>query len=165
MNVLYNVGVLFYSALLPALIPSISASLGIKLRIFGHNSGILKGFVMASSMPASMACCICSLRAFALTARIGILSIPRSARAPEFWVGMIEGNGECAWVSGRSGGSARRPFCSSARMRRAQVRPSLEYHVSEKVRYERCAVENGHMFDTQLREAFTMPREFKRSLA
>lgn len=40
--------------------------------ILGNNSGILNGFAIESSMPASMACRTCSLRAFALTANIGI---------------------------------------------------------------------------------------------
>lgn len=38
---------------------------------FGHSSGILKGLDIASSMPAAKACSTCSIRAFALTAKIG----------------------------------------------------------------------------------------------
>jgi hypothetical protein len=49
-------------------------NLSTKVSIFGRSSRIRKGFAIASSMPAASACFTCSLRAFALTARMGILS-------------------------------------------------------------------------------------------
>jgi hypothetical protein len=51
--------------------------------ILGQSSGMRKGFEMASSMPDASDCSICSMRAFALTARIGRRKDCFSARSWE----------------------------------------------------------------------------------
>lgn len=87
-------------------------SRGINPRSLGQSSDILKGFVIASSIPAVSACCICSMRAFALTARIGSLlfrCLDEEVTSEEEVTGDGGGFVDC---SCGVGGGVRRPWAS-----------------------------------------------------
>ena len=87
-------------------------NLSTKFSIFGRSSHIRNGFAIASSMPAASACLTCSLRAFALTARIGILRFGAGAGlVGRELVGMKSGKAGSGldvteWVAGAEDGES-----------------------------------------------------------